>query len=59
MTTAQYLRQEGMQQGMHTESLEVAKNMLTNMHSDMQTVSRSTGLNQTEIIKLREEKNSE
>ena len=47
-------RQEGRQEGMHTRGLEIARNMLSNMHLDMQTVARATGLSQAELTKLQE-----
>lgn len=47
--------QEGMQQGMQQEKLHVAKNMLSNLHLDMRTVSQATGLSKEELTKLQEE----
>jgi hypothetical protein len=37
MSVAQQLRQEGR----HTKALDIAKNMLSNLHLDMQTVAHS------------------
>jgi len=51
MTAAQQLRVQGMQQ----EKLHIAKNMLSKLQLDMQTVSKATGLSQEELMKLQEE----
>jgi predicted transposase YdaD len=51
MTAAQQLRQQGMQ----VKSLEIAKNMLSELHLDMQTVAQATGLSEEELMKLQEE----
>jgi predicted transposase/invertase (TIGR01784 family) len=56
MSVAQQLRQEGRQEGMHTKALDIAKNMLANLHLDMQTVAQATGLSQEELMNLQEEK---
>ena len=47
-------RQEGIQQGARNKALHIAKNMLSNLHLDMQTVSQATGLSQVELMKLQE-----
>jgi hypothetical protein len=47
--------QQGMQQGMQRRNIEIAKNMLSKLHLDMQTVSKATGLSQEELMKLQEE----
>ncbi len=49
--------QKGMQQGMQKEKLSIAKNMLFNLHLDMQAVEQATGLSQEELQKLKEEGN--
>ncbi len=54
MTAAQQLRQEGRQEGMHAEKLHIAKNMLSNLHLDMQTVAQATGLSEQELMKLQQ-----
>ena len=51
MTAAQYLRQEGRQEGM----LHVAKNMLSKLHLDIKAVKEATGLSEEELRKLQEE----
>ncbi len=51
MAAAQQLRAQGMQQ----EELHIAKNMLSKLQLDMQTVSKATGLSQEELMKLQEE----
>ena len=59
MTVAQQLRQEGMQkgrqEGMHTKSLEIAKNMLSKLHLDIKVVKEATGLSEEELLKLQAE----
>jgi predicted transposase/invertase (TIGR01784 family) len=63
MTAAQQLRQEGkkegMQQGrkegMQQEKLHIAKNMLSKLHLDMQTVAKATGLSEGELMKLQQQ----
>ena len=69
MTYAQQLRQEGMQQGMQqgmqegmqqgmqqgmqTRNLEIAKEMLLNLHLGMDIVQKATGLSKEELNKLK------
>ena len=48
-------REEGRKEGMHVQRLEIAKNMLYNMHLDRKTVAQATGLSEEELIKLQEE----
>jgi predicted transposase/invertase (TIGR01784 family) len=55
MTAAQQLEQRGMQQGMQQEKLHIAKNMLSKLHLDMQTVAQATGLSEEELMKLQQE----
>ena len=55
MTAAQYLRQEGRQEGMQQEKLHIAKNMLYKLHLDAKAISEATGLSQAELIQLQEE----
>ena len=55
MTAAQYLRQEGRQEGEHNKALDIAKNMLSKLHLDAETVAQATGLSQEELMKLQEE----
>jgi DNA-binding Xre family transcriptional regulator len=40
---------------MQAKSIEIAKNMLSKLHLDMQTVAEATGLSEEELIKLQEE----
>ena len=47
--------QQGVQRGMHAKSLEIAKNMLYELHLDTQAVSKATGLSQAELMKLQAE----
>ena len=47
LTTAQQIRKEGMQQGMQTRNLEIAKNMLLNLHLGMEVVQKATGLSRS------------
>ena len=47
--------QKGRQEGRQTRNQEIAKNMLSNMHLDIQTVSQATGLSKDELMKLQEE----
>jgi recombination-promoting nuclease RpnB len=58
MTAAQQLRQEGrkegIQQGMHTKALDIAKNLLSNFHLDMKIISEATGLSEQELMRLQE-----
>ena len=44
--------QQGMQQGMQTRNLEIAKNMLLNLHLGMEVVEKATGLSRAELKKL-------
>ena len=59
MTAAQQLRQQGMQQGMQQgiqlEKLHIAKNMLSKLHLDIQTVAQATGLSEEALMKLQQE----
>ena len=52
---AQAIGQEYEQRGMQQEKLHIAKNMLSNMHLDIQTVSQATGLSKEELMKIQEE----
>jgi predicted transposase/invertase (TIGR01784 family) len=45
-------KQQGIQQGMKTRSLEIAKNMLLNLHLGMDVVQKATGLSSKELKKL-------
>lgn len=51
MTAAQHLRQ----QGMHTKSVEIAKNMLSKLHLGIKAVKEATGLSEEELMKLQQE----
>ena len=42
------------QQGMHTKSVEIAKNMLSTLHLDIQSLQRATGLSLEELEGLQE-----
>lgn len=59
MTAAQQLElrgeKRGRQQGMQQEKLHIARNMLSKLHLDMQTVAKATGLSQEELMKLQQE----
>jgi predicted transposase/invertase (TIGR01784 family) len=55
MTAAQQLRQEGKKEGMQAKSVGIAKNMLSKLHLDMQTVAKATGLSEEELMKLQQE----
>ena len=44
--------QQGVQQGIQTRSLEIAKNMLLNLHLGMDVVQKATGLSSKELKKL-------
>ena len=44
--------QQGMEQGMQTKSLEIAKNMLFQLHLGMDVVQKATGLNKEELAQL-------
>jgi predicted transposase/invertase (TIGR01784 family) len=55
MTAAQQLRQEGKKEGMQQEKLHIARNMLSKLHLDMQTVAKATGLSGEELMKLQQE----
>ena len=54
LTTRQRIEKRGMQQGMQARNLEIAKQMLSNMHLDIGTVSQATGLSEAELTKLKE-----
>ena len=43
------------QRGEQRSKLQIAKNMLSNLHLDIQMVQRATGLSQEELMKLQEE----
>jgi predicted transposase/invertase (TIGR01784 family) len=47
--------QQGIQQGMQQEKLHIAKNMLSKLHLDMQTVAKATGLSEEELMKLQQQ----
>ena len=57
MTYGQQLRQEGRregrQEGMQAKSLEIAKNMLSQLHWDLEVVKTVTGLSTTELEQLK------
>jgi predicted transposase YdaD len=63
MTAAQQLRkegelrgkQQGRQEGRQQEKLLIAKNMLSKLRLDMQTVAQATGLSEEELMKLQQE----
>jgi len=59
MTAAQQLgekyEQRGIQQGMQIKALEIAENMLSELHLDVETVAQATGLSREELIKIQEE----
>ena len=44
--------QQGVQQGIQTRSLEIAKNMLLNLHLGMDVVQKATGLSREELKRL-------
>ena len=46
-----------MQQGMQTKALDIAKNMLSKLHLDVETVAQATGLSQEELMKLQADTN--
>jgi predicted transposase/invertase (TIGR01784 family) len=56
MTAARQLEikgeKRGMQQGMQQEKLHIAKNMLSKLHLDVETVAQATGLSREELMKL-------
>ncbi|MCG8341197.1 MAG: hypothetical protein MI674_08105, partial [Cytophagales bacterium] len=52
MTYSDKLRQEGRQEGIKTRSLEIAKNMLLNLHLGIDVVQKATGLSTEELKKL-------
>jgi hypothetical protein len=54
-TIAQAIGQEYEKKGMQQEKLSIAKNMLSKLHLDMQTVAKATGLSQEELMRLQEE----
>ena len=60
-TIAQAIGQEfeskGRQQGMQTKALDIAKNMLSKLHLDVETVAQATGLSQEELMKLQADTN--
>ena len=57
ITVAQKMRQEAMQQGreegMQQEKLEIAKNMLCNLHVGMDIVQKATGLSREALTRLK------
>jgi predicted transposase/invertase (TIGR01784 family) len=55
MTAAQQLELRGEKRGMQQEKLHIAKNMLSKLHLDMQTVAQATGLSEEELMKLQQE----
>ena len=61
MTAARQLEikgeKRGMQQGMQTKALDIAKNMLSKLHLDVETVAQATGLSQEELMKLQADTN--
>ena len=48
-------KEEGMQKGMQQEKVEIAKNMLCNLHLDIDVVQKATGLASEALRKLQEE----
>ena len=52
MNATQRLIQQGMQQGIQAINLEIAKQMLSNMHLDIRTVSQATGLSVEKLEQL-------
>ena len=52
MNAAEKLIQQGLQKGMKTRSLEIAKNMLLNLHLGLDVVQKATGLSREELNKL-------
>ena len=44
--------QQGIQQGVQTRSLEIARNMLFNLHLDLEVIQKATGLSREELSKL-------
>ncbi len=55
MTAAQQLELRGELRGIQKEKLSIAKNMLSKLHLDMQTVAKATGLSEEELMRLQEE----
>lgn len=57
MTYGQQLRQEGRragrQEGRQAKSLEIASNMLSQLHWDMETVKKVTGLSSAALAQLK------
>ena len=47
--------QKGIQQGMQQEKVEIAKNMLFNLHLDIDVVQKATGLSSEALRKLQTE----
>ena len=52
MTYGEHLRREGRQQGMQTKSLEIARNMLHQLHLGIEVVQQVTGLSRQELDRL-------
>ena len=60
MTYGEHLRREGMQQGMQqgiqqgmqARSLEIARNMLHQLHLGIEVVQQATGLSRQELARL-------
>jgi len=46
-------RQEGRQEGMQTKSLEIASNLLNQLHLDPSVIQSITGLSRAELERLR------
>ena len=52
MTIAQAYQEEALQQGVRDRNLEIASNMLLQLHLDIDTVQKATGLTREEVKKL-------
>jgi predicted transposase/invertase (TIGR01784 family) len=55
MSAAQRLIQQGMQQGMQQEKLEIAKNMLFQLHLGMDIIQKATSLSREELEEIQAE----
>jgi Putative transposase, YhgA-like len=55
ITIADAIGKEYMQQGMQQEKMSIAKNLLFNLHLDMQAVAQATGLSHEVLMRLQEE----
>ena len=52
MNVTQAIRREGIEEGMQTKSLEIARNMLHQLHLGVEVVQQATGLSRQEIARL-------